>query len=164
MAFYARVFCTAETPPTIRTILDGVRAVGFAAEAANETAKALDNPRWKQFELVYRADRDSLLVECQRGAAKRSLCAATVREELNGIDDLEDSQRKCQVADYLRRTRFLVCCDVLGDNTLQVLAELAPLLDYFVDHYGGMIDVEDRGFYTRTGQPLLGRCVGEDNP
>jgi hypothetical protein len=138
--------------------------LGFPADAANETTKALDNPRWKEFELVWRPDRESLLVECQRRTGKRSLCDATVREEFNGIEDLEDSERKRKVADYLGRTRFLVCYQVLGDNTLEALAELGPLLDYFVDHHGGIIDVEDRGFYTRTGQPLLGRCVWEETP
>jgi hypothetical protein len=162
VAFYARVFCTAEAPPTIRTILDGVRVVGFPAEAPDETAKALDSPRWKEFEMVYRPDRASILVECQRETGKRSLCRETVREELNGIEDLNESEAKRRVADILRRTRFLVCCEVLGDNTVEALAELGPLLDYFVDHCGGLIDVEDRGFYARTGQPLLGRCVEDE--
>jgi hypothetical protein len=162
MAFYARVFCTSDAPPTIRTIVDALRAAGVFADAIDETDKALDSPRWKEFELAYRPDRETILVECQRGASKGSLCRETVHEELDALEDLNESEARQRVADVLRRARFLVCCEVMGDNTLAVLAELGPLLDYFVDHCGGLIDVEDRGFYARTGQPLLGRCVEED--
>jgi hypothetical protein len=161
MSFYARVFCTAEAVPTIRTILAGVRAAGHPADAPGETEKALDSPRWKQFEFAYRPERETILVECQRGTSPRSLCQETVREELDAIDGLEESEATRQVAAHLRRTRFLVCCEVSGDNTVRVVTELGPLLDYLVDHHGGLIDVEDRGFYARTGRPLLGLCVGE---
>lgn len=45
MSYYARVFCTADAVPTIRTLLTWLRdEAGYAAEVP-EKPKALDSPK-----------------------------------------------------------------------------------------------------------------------
>jgi hypothetical protein len=160
MSYQVRVFCTADAVPTIRAILAWLREeVGYEADVPGESPAALDSPKWKSFELVYNPARESLLVECWRNTGKRSLCGKTVQEELNALEDLPDSDARRQVADCLSRTRFLVCCEVLADPDHEEVANFGALLDYFADHCGGLIDVEDEGFYSHSDTPLLGCCV-----
>jgi hypothetical protein len=153
--YYARVFCTAEAVPTIRTVLEFLRQNGVPADAPGESARALASPKWKSFELLYDPAKESILVECHRGTSPGSRCRQTVREELNGLEDLADTPAKRRVAECLNGARFIVSCEVLGDHHHQELARFGPFLDYFVDHCGGLIDVEDEGFYARTGRRLL---------
>jgi hypothetical protein len=160
MSYYARVCCTGDAVPTFRTILAWLREeVGYEAEIPGESPAALDSPKWKSFELVYNPARESLLVECQRNTGKLSICGKTAQEELNALEDLPDSDARRQVADCLGRTRFLVCCEVLADPDHEEVDNFGALLDYFADHCGGLIDVEDEGFYSHSDTPLLGRCV-----
>ena len=160
MSYYARVCCTGDAVPTFRTILAWLREeVGYEAEIPGESPAALDSPKWKSCELVYNPARESLLVECQRNTGKLSICGKTAQEELNALEDLLDSDARRQVADCLGRTRFLVCCEVLADPDHEEVDNFGALLDYFADHCGGLIDVEDEGFYSHSDTPLLGRCV-----
>jgi hypothetical protein len=159
MSYYARVFCTTDAVPTIRAALAWLQEVGYEAEVPGESPAALDSPKWKSFELVYNPAKESLLVECERNTGKRSLCHHTVEEQLNALGALPDSDAKRRVADCLRRTRFLVSCQVSADDDHEEVANFGALLDYFADHCGGLIDVEDEGFYAHSDTPLLGRCV-----
>lgn len=99
------------------------------------------------------------MIECQRNTGKRSLCHQTAQEELNALEALPDSDAKKQVADCLTRTRFIVSCEIAGDPDHDEVAHFGAVLDYFAEHCGGLIDVEDEGFYSHTDTPLLGGCV-----
>jgi hypothetical protein len=161
MSYYARVFCTTDTVPTIRAVLAWLREeAGYEAEVPDESPAALDSPKWKSFELVYDPAKESLLVECQRNTGKRSLCHQTAGAELDSLEnDVPDSDARQQVADCLQRTRFMVYCEVSADHNHEEVANFGALLDYFVDHCGGLIDIEDEGFYAHSDTPLLGSCV-----
>jgi hypothetical protein len=160
MSYYVRVFCTTDAVPTIRAALKWLQEeVGFEAEVPGKSPAALDSPKWKSFELVYDPAKESLLVECQRNTGKRSLCHQTAQEELNALDDLPDSDARQRVADCLSRTQFIVYCQVSADYDHEEVAHFGALLDYFADLCGGLIDVEDEGFYSHSDTPLLGRCV-----
>jgi hypothetical protein len=159
MSYYARVFCTTDAVPSIRAILAWLQEVGYEAEVPGESPAALGSPKWRSFELIYNPAKESLLVECERNTGKRSLCHQTAEEELNALEDLPDSDARRRVADCLRRTRFLVSCQVLADDDHEEVANFGALLDYFADHCGGLIDVEDEGFYSHSDTPLLGCCV-----
>lgn len=160
MSYYARVFCTTDAVPTIGTVLAWLRKeAGYAAEVPGESAAALVSPKWKSFELVYDPAKESLLIECHRNTGKRSHCHQTAKEELNALEDLPDSDAKKRVEDVLGRTQFIVCCEVSTDPDHREVAHFGAVLDYFADHCGGIIDIEDEGFYAHTDTPLLGQCV-----
>jgi hypothetical protein len=101
-------------------------------------------------------------VECNRNTGPRSLCAGEVRGELESLEDLEDSAARRRVADCLRRTRFIVCCTVLEDVHHKEAFRVRSILDYFVEHCGAILDVEDEGFYARSDTPLLGLCARDE--
>jgi hypothetical protein len=164
MAYWVRAYCTAETVPTIRDLLNWLweKDEFAAAHAPGESTRALDSAKWKSFELVYHPDRESLLIECNRNTGPRSLCAGEVRGELESLEDVDDSAAKQQVEDCLRRTRFVVCCTVIGDHGHKEARTVRSVLDYFVDHCGAILDVEDEGFYARSDKPLLGFCADDD--
>jgi hypothetical protein len=160
MSYYVRAFCTADAIPTIRTLLRWLREeVGYHAEVRGETPAALDSPKWKSFELVYDPHKESVLVECSRNTGARSRCAREVQEELESLESVEDSEAKSRVADCLSRTRFLIACRVDGDPDHEESFNVRSVLDYFVDHCGALLDVEDEGFYSCSDLPLLDRCA-----
>jgi hypothetical protein len=136
---------------------------GFtAADTPGERPKSLDSAAWKSFELVYDPARESLLVECNRNTGPRSLCAREVRAELGSLEGVKGSAARRRVADCLSRTRFVVCCTVSGDCDHGEAFAVRSVLDYFVDHCGAILDVEDEGFYSCSDMPLLGPCADED--
>jgi hypothetical protein len=162
MSYSVTAFCTADAVPTIRSLLRWLREeAGYDAEVLGEPPAALDSPKWKSFELVYDPDKESVLVECHRNTGVRSLCAREVKGELESLEGVDDSEAKRRVIDCLTRTRFLICCRVDRDPDHEDSLNVRSVLDYFVDHCGALLDVEDEGFYSCSDLPLLGSCAEE---
>jgi hypothetical protein len=164
MAFWVSAYCTADTVPTIRSLVTWLRKEGGykKAEARFEGPDEPDSPDWESFELVYNPRKKSIQVECNRNTGEDSLCAGQAQGELDSLEDLEPSEAKERVADCLRKTRFIICCTVMmGDHGHKESFNVRKILDYFVDHCGAILDVEDEGFYARSDQPLLGICADE---
>jgi hypothetical protein len=164
MAYWVRACCTSETVPTIRSLLTWLRDEGGfpAAGVPGERPKALDSVTWKSFELFYDPAKESLLVECNRNTGPRSLCAGEVKGELESLEDVEDSKARDRVAVCLSRTRFILCCTVCGDEDHEEAFTVRSILDYFVDHCGVILGVEDKGFYSCSDMPLLGLCADDE--
>lgn len=164
MAFWVRAYCTADTVPTIRSLVDWLRAEGGfpRAEARVEDPAELDSPEWDEFELVYDPKKPSVQAECNRDTGPDSLCRGEVRGELDSLEDLDDSEARRRVADCLSRTRFIVCCTVVADDRHREAPRVRAVLDYFVDHCGAILDTEDEGFYSCSDTPLLGNCVEDE--
>jgi hypothetical protein len=80
---------------------------------------------------------------------------------VGALEGLPDSEAKRRVADCLARTRFIICCRVDRDPKHREALAVRSVLDYFVDHCGGLLDTEDEGFYACSDLPLLGRCAEE---
>lgn len=155
MSYYIRVFCTAKTVPTINSLLKWLRKeLDLKPEVPGESAKALDSPAWKSFELIYDPDKESLLVECQRDTGPRSLCRQTVQGELGSLEEVRDSKDKKRVVDCLKRTRFIVECTVDADDDHDEASTVREILDFFVDKCGAIIDEEDVGFFACSDSPL----------
>jgi hypothetical protein len=164
MAYWVYAYCTTDAVPTIRSLVSWLRAKGGfpKAEARFEGPAELDAPGWEEFELVYNPKKPSVQVECNRDTGPDSLCAGQVQGELDSLEDLEDSEAKCRVADCLSRTRFIICCTVVGDHGHREAHRVRAVLDYFVEHSGAILDTEDEGFYSCSDSPLLGLCAEGD--
>jgi hypothetical protein len=160
MSYCIRAFCTTATVPTISAFLAWLRQHGSSeAEVLGESPRTLQSPAWKAFELVYQPDIESVLVECYRKTDKSSQCRRMIQEELDALEDVENSETKAQVADCLMRTKFIIWCRVDRDPRRAEAAHVRALLDFFVDHCGALLDEEDEGFYSCSDTPLLGRCA-----
>jgi hypothetical protein len=162
VAYIVRAICTADVVPTIGSILKWLKEEGGfpEADAPGEGPKALGSLKWKSFELVYDANKESLLVECNRNTGPRSLCAREVQGELESLDGVKQSRAKQRVKAHLEKARFVVCCTVSGDDDHGEAPTVRSVLDFFVDHCGAILDTEDEGFYSRSDAPLLGRNAG----
>jgi hypothetical protein len=85
MPYEIHAYCTSETAPTIREFLEGLRyyedgSPRMQADAPGESAKALDSSKWREFELVYGSDKQSLLLGCYRNTG----APVTVRADRTG--------------------------------------------------------------------------------
>ena len=99
----------------------------------------------------------SAVVECNRDEGDESLAKAECQEFMDELADLEDTPAKNQVIDHLRKTRFIVSCQLLSDCDEDGYEANGQFLDYFVDHCGALIQADGEGFYERMdlGEILL---------
>ena len=85
------------------------------------------------------------------------MAKAERQEFIDELADLEDTPAKNQVIDHLRKTRFIVSCQLLSDCDEDGYEANGQFLDYFVDHCGALIQADGEGFYERMdlGEILL---------
>src|SRR5262245_1632446 len=111
MPYEIHAYCTSETVPTIRQFLERLRyyedgSPRMEAAAPGTSARALDSLKWREFELVYGPDKESLVLGCYRNTGPRSLCAKMARGRLETVSGYKDSAGKRRVCDCLAGTRF----------------------------------------------------------
>ncbi|MGE3808384.1 MAG: hypothetical protein AB7K24_27290 [Gemmataceae bacterium] len=151
-----QAFCAAEAAPAIAELLAWFRDhLRLPAKAVGVSATGLKRADWNSFELVYQKGKPSILVECWRNAGKNSPCQQTIDEELEALQELPSARARKKLREAFKRTRFIVCCRVDGDDGHAEAFVIRTLLDYFVDHGGAVIEVEDEGFYSCSDLPLL---------
>jgi hypothetical protein len=159
MPYYVRAFCTATQPPTINTVMQSLRQRGSDFTAQVDDASELNSPVWGQFELIYKPGNGPIVVECNRDQGDKSLAKAECQEFVDEVMDLEDAPApaKGQVVGHLRKTRFIISCQLLSDCDEDGYEANGQFLDYFVEHCGAMIQADGEGFYERmdTGEILL---------
>ncbi len=158
MAYWVRAICTTEAAPSIRTLLTWLRETDEFPNAAvpNEKAKALDSAKWKSFELVYDPDAPSIQVECNRNTGARSLFVGEVKGELETLAERRDSAAKRRVVKCFQEAKFIVCCTVSNDLDHKESFGVRMVLDFFVEHCGAILHVEDEGYYSRSNKLILG--------
>lgn len=149
MPYYVRAFCTAAQPPTINTVMQSLRQRGSDFTAQVDVASKLDSSDWKQFELIYKPGNGPLVVECHRDDEPESLAKAECEEFVEEVADLDDSPAKDKVIEHLRKTRFIVNCQLLSDCDDDGFEANGQFLDFFVDNCGAMIQADGEGFYER---------------
>jgi len=157
MPYYVRAFCTATRPPTINAVMQCLRQRGLDCTAQVDDRSELDSPAWQQFELIYKPANGPIVVECNRDDGEDSLAKAECQEFIEEVADLEDSPEKVKVVEHLRKTRFIVSCQLLSDCDDDGYEANGQFLDYFVDKFGAMVQADGEGFYERmdTGVMLL---------
>lgn len=147
MPYYLRAFCTAKETPTINTVLQTLSQLGFLYDAQVDDPAELDSAPWGQFDLIYKADKRPIVVECDHDDGKESLVREECGEFAAELAGLDDSPAKEKVLKHLKKTRFIVSCQLLSDIDEDGHDAKKELLGYFVDHCGGMIQADGEGFY-----------------
>lgn len=159
MPYYVRAFCTVTQPPTINAVMQSFRQRGSTFTAQVEDASELDSRAWHQFELIYKPGNGPIVVECNRDEGEDSLAKAECQEFIEEVNDLEDAPAyaRNQVIDHLRKTRFIISCQLLSDCDDDGYEANGQFLDYFVVNCGAMIQADGEGFYERmdTSKVLL---------
>src|SRR5438132_13997977 len=107
MGYYVRAFCKAQQPPPLATALAALESDGIKLSAvAAETPTALADPNWTEASLLYKPDKQPLVVECNRhDGTEECLAAREIEEFLERIGPPGRSREKQQVVDHLRATR-----------------------------------------------------------
>jgi hypothetical protein len=148
MSYYVRVFCSRKTVPPLRALLKWMtNELHQEASVTGVSRAKLDSTSWRGCGLIYDPGKEELRVECQRDTGPKSLCRQTVREQLNALEAVPDSKDKKRVVDRLKRTRFIVECEVYADYDHEEADTVREILDFFLTRNGGLIDEEDVGFF-----------------
>ena len=154
MGYYVRTFCTTPEVPTVRQVLDSVKAKGIDLQPAGPVD--LDSHTWNQLALLYKKGKKPILVECNRDMPGESLCKDEIAGFLEEIARLADSPGKARVIDHLKDTKFIIACQLpvlnMADDQTGYVANNA-FLRHFEQYCSGMIQADGEGFYA--GQELL---------
>ena len=167
MPYEIHAYCTSQAAPTIRQFLDRLRhyedgSPRMDADAPGESPRMLNSAKWREFELVYGDDRESLLIGCYRNTGPRSLCAKMAKGQLETIAEYKDSPGKRRVTKCLAETTFVVWCRIDNDIDRERASPVLDLMAYFVDQHGGVLDLEDEGFLADSDTPLCGWCTHDE--
>ena len=149
MGYYMRVFCTSETIPTLAEVESEVKKV--VAGARFETDDSRHEVPWEGFEYHYNPSNQPILVELNVNDAPDSMAAEEIEEFIGEMEDVDDGPDKAQVTAHLGQTRFVICCQLLGDITEEGFEANDALFEFFVQKYGGMIQADGEGFYGAEG-------------
>ena len=147
MGYHVRAFCTATETPTINTIRRSLRELGFDFTPQVDDSSELDSLAWQGFDLIYKVEKGPIVVECNRDDGDESLAKAECEEFFHEVANLDDTPAKIEVMEHLRKTRFIICCQLLSDIDDDGFEANGQFLGYFVDHCGGMIYADGEGFY-----------------
>lgn len=150
MSYLVRAFCSAERPPTVRTVLDSLRSKGVGLSVGPEwdNPETLDTPEWEGFDLIYAQGKLGIMVECGRvDDEEDDLAVEEIAEFIDLIGPADGSADKQRVLNHLQATHFIVSCRLLGDIDEDGFQANGDFLNYFVEKCGGMIQADGEGFY-----------------
>ena len=157
MGYYLRAFCTAPEVPTLGAILGSVASQGTVLTRDPSTApwtteQLQDRPR-DSSALHYHPDKPpSLVVDVNHADDPSDLVKEELREFRERLADVAPSPARDRIVQHLTRSRFIVAIriptSVLGTKHEEALWQASDaLLDYFVEHSGGLIQADGEGFY-----------------
>ena len=149
MGYYMRAFCTAAEVPPLHAVLAWVAEQGVVLQvdlpAGEMTA---DLPMWDEAELSYKAERQPIECSVARDEGTPDcLFREEIRELEEFLEDAGDTPVKERVLEHLRQSRYVVANQLLSDVDDEGYRASALILEYFVQHAGGLIQADAEGFY-----------------
>ena len=145
MPYYVRAFCTDESRPSIDQIESELKRDNPAARFESDDDR--QSPSWSQAEFYYKSGKQPVIVEVNVNEGAESLAAEESQEFTDEIGQPGLSRSKRRVLKHLADTRFIVCCQLLGDIDDDGYHWNGELLNYYVKNHGGMIQADGEGFY-----------------
>ena len=146
MSYYLRAFCATDTLPSLRAVIEQTAARGITLAVDPEPPAELDDERWSQAAIQYKAERSPVLVEVNR-AEDGDLLAEEIEEFVELLADAADSAAKDRVVAHVRGTRAIVAARLPGDVDDDGYRAVTALLDVFVDRCGALVQADGEGFY-----------------
>lgn len=143
---YARVFCISENPPTLRTILAGLKAEGVNLEIQPYSELDIDSPDWRSVGLIYEAGKTPLSVELIIPPALDYDSELT--DFIAIISDTKQKSRGREIVlQHLTATRFYIAVLLSPDSDESTLRVTGQFLSYFARNYGGIVQTDEEGFF-----------------
>jgi len=153
MGYYTRVFCSADRSPAFHEIQAYMSALNPSYKLEGEIDDK--NTYWTNFELFYKAEKRPIPVELNWCDEEESVGKEELAEYLEEIGSPGWSINKRIVVKRLRRTKFIICNQLLSDQDEDGYTANDRLMQFFVEGYEGTIHAENEGFYGRNGSLLL---------
>jgi len=148
MSYFTRVFCKSENIPTVSELLKLVNSLGYSV-STNLSQKELESTGWAEFELRYKEGKLSILVEINKVAIEGGLAKEEIGEfkDAIGKPGFFDKSKK-RVLKHLDQTQYIICNQLpmsdIDDEGHEINEQFMKI---FVDHYEGMMQFDDEGFY-----------------
>ncbi len=146
MGNYVRAFCTAQSVPSVNTVLADLEQQGITVTASADDPTVLESPLWEQFVLVYREDGLVIPVACYRNEGDDSPAQEEIARALATLGFPYLSRVKRRVIAHLKATRFVICSLLLSETDDGGLEATHQFLSYFGTHCGGLIHTDTEGF------------------
>jgi hypothetical protein len=147
MSDLIQIFCN-DDPPTLKQIMEFLSEEGFDVkfDDMEEEAPDQEDPSWTEARLMYTDEQEAIVVECWRSEESDEF--DDIRDELLiAVEELEDdSTASKKVLRRLKKSQFVIqilpCdCDEDGENVINALTS------FMVADFGGLVFVEEEGFY-----------------
>ena len=145
MPYYVRAFCTDDSRPSIDRLEAALKRDNPAARL--ETDGDRSSASWSRADFFYKDEKQPVVVEINVNDSDESLAAEESQEFVGKIGMPRFSLSKRRILRQLANTRYIVCCQLLGDIDDDGYHWCGELLNYYVNNHGGMIQADGEGFY-----------------
>jgi len=145
MPYYIRAFCTDESRPSLDQLETALKRDNPAACFKADDDRTAAN--WSQAEFYYKEGKQPVVVEINFNDGDKSLASEESQEFADKIGKPGFSLSKRRVLSQLANTRYIVCCQLLGDIDDDGYHLNGELLNFYVNNHGGMIQADGEGFY-----------------
>lgn len=102
---------------------------------------------WRNAEYYYKDGNQPVIVECNLNDGPSSLAAEECKEFSEEIGKPGLSMAKRKVLNHLKRTQYIVCCQLLNDIDDDGYHLNGELLNIFVNNHRALIQADGEGFY-----------------
>lgn len=148
MSYYVRAFCIGPRVPSLADVLMVFQSDDeIDLQITIEDELEIESPDWTNCELTFDQKRQPIVIECNRDDGSESLCRIESAEFIEDLEGLDESPSRDSVIEHLRKSRFIVACELPDDITDAGYAVTSRFLNYFVERSGGLIQADDEGFY-----------------
>ena len=142
---YARVFCTAEKPPTIEGLRDSLKSEGITLELTLLPGIDLAFPDKTILYVSYEAGKPSFTAELIIPPALEF-----DSELVDFIEVIRDTKRassgRKKVLQHFAATKFYIAIPLTPDLFENEARAIGGFLTFFVKNYGGMVQTDEEGF------------------
>lgn len=145
MGYYTRVFCRRDRFPTFSEIQGYMRSLSPIYRLEGEVD---DNGNdWTNLEIYYKEGKHHIPVELNWCDEDASIGKEELAEFIDEIGPPGLSIKKWKVIMRLKKTKFIICNQLLSDLDEDGFQANGRFLQFFVEKYQGMVHAENEGFF-----------------
>ena len=150
MGNYVRVFCTKSEQPSVRAILDWAATKGCHMKVDPDFKNFnMDATDWKRVGILYKDDKWPFLSEINKDDGFMKEEITEFNNFLSGVKDAQgkETMDKEAILRHLKDTKFVVVTELSVNDDIddEGYFNLGVFLTYFVQHCGGIIQVDGEG-------------------
>lgn len=154
MEIVTRVFCTADDPPSLSELLEGVLLQ--EVELKPQATELLSGEQWSTATLVEPSTSSKLTINCLRGD---ELFRKEIQTFITKVQSaIPHTEAHDTVLDLLAKTRFVIKTTFTitdPDADAHVFDLNSAVVVFVSDNYYGLIQADGEGFYDEEDELLL---------